>query len=147
MKRWHCYTLMLLHQATWLCWVVLAVTIALAVVGFIFSPWIGIAALGFDIFIVMMALSFSIMVYGFNSITGVNTLNHSFHLDKGKIRVEFEDGEPVEIDRKEARPYHIYPGGVLIPVAGVKAGWLWLPPKAFESDNDFQTFLKEIYND
>lgn len=136
---------MLIEQAPWLGWALLGVTVVLAVVGFIFSPWMGIAALGVDAFLVVMAMSFVIMAYGFNSVTGVNMPLHTLSLENNKIRVEFEDGKTVDIAKENARPYKIYPGGVLVPVEGQKKGWLWIPPKAFLTPEEFMVFVKEIY--
>lgn len=147
MPRWRCYLMMMMHDASWLGWVLLVVVIALTTAGFLFSPWIGAAAIGFDAFIVVMAMSFVIMTYGFNSITGVNMSPHAFYMRNGTLIIEFEEGREMEIPRQDIRPYHIYPGGVLVPVEGKRPGWLWIPPKAFENDNEFQIFLKRVYRD
>ena len=136
---------MLVHDAAWLGWSLLVVGLGLVVAGFIFSPWLGIAALGVAAFMAVMAMSFVIMAYGFNSITGINMSTHSLALCRGGVAVEFEDGKVVSLNASDVRPYHIYPGGVLMPVAGSRPGWLWVPPKAFESDEDFKEFLKCVY--
>ena len=162
MGRFRCYWLMLLHQAPAVGWIMLAAIAALTTAGFIVSPWAGLATIGFDIFIVVMGMSFVIMAYGFHSITGVNLSEHTLAIEGDKIKVEFnetsaetgEDSErdtapasrPVEILLKDLRPYSVYPGGVLIPVEGPRKGFLWLPLRAFASDTDFQTFLKSLYS-
>ena len=145
MRRWHCYLLMLMHDASWLGWSLLAVILILVAGGFIISPWIGIAAIGFALFIAMMAMSFVIMAYGFNSFTGVNMMTHTLAVDGSNITIGFEEGDAIEIDCRSARPYHIFPGGVLLPVSGAREGWLWIPTKAFENDNDMKEFLKTVY--
>lgn len=136
---------MLVEQAPWLGWTLVVVTVALAVAGFIYSPWIGFAALALNAFLVVTALSFVIMACGFNSITGVNMATHCLSTDSGVVRAEFEDGKTVEVDKKNIKPYKIYPGGVLVPVDGARPGWLWIPPGAFETPEDFQEFLKSLY--
>lgn len=161
MRRWHCYFLMLLSQAPAVGWIMLALVAGLTTAGFLFSPWIGIAAFGFDIFIVMMGMSFVIMVYGFNSVTGLNMASHSLHIEGESVIVSFEadenrepvEGKPsqppaktIEIKKKDLLPYHIYSGGVLIPVEGPRRGFLWLPTRAFPSDTAFSEFLKALYH-
>ena len=146
MGRWHCYALMLIHQSRWVAIALAVVVAGLIAAGFIVSPWMGIAAVSFAAFISVMVLSFIILVYGFNSVTGVNMGRHSLSLQGERIRVEFEEGDPVYINCSDILPYSIYPGGVVIPVTGVKAGWLWVPPAAFSSPEDFQQFLKSIYH-
>ena len=136
---------MLMHQAPWLGWALLLVTVGLAVAGFLFSPWLGVAAIGVDAFLVVMAMSFVIFAYGFNSVTGVNMTQHSLRATTAGLLVEFEEGDPLTIRKEEIAPYHIYPGGVIVPVGGNRAGWIWVPPRAFESDEDFKDFLKSIY--
>ena len=146
-SRWRCYLLMLIHDAAWLGWSLLVVVAALIILGFVFSPWIGLAAIGVSAFLVVMALSFVIMAYGFNSITGVNMAKHSLRSEPGSIVIEFEDGHRMEVAKSDIRPYNIYPGGVTAPVDGARPGWLWIPPKAFENDEEFKDFLKSIYRD
>lgn len=147
MGRWHCYTLMLLHQAPAVGWIMAAAIVALTVAGFILSPWIGVAAIGFDFFILVMGLSFVIMVYGFHSVTGVNMIPHRFAQDGKNLILEFEEGDPEVIPKASLRPYRIYPGGVLVPVEGERRGWIWIPPKAFEDDGRFQGFIKQLYDE
>lgn len=144
--RWKCYLLMLAHQAAPLMWILISLCVALSVAGFIISPWIGLASLGFDAFILMSGISFVVFAYGFNSVTGLNMTPHSLEAEEDGLLVRFEEGEPVKIARDELRPYTVYPGGVVMPVGGSKAGWVWVPPKAFESDSDFKTFLSKIYS-
>lgn len=146
MGRWHCYALMLIHQSRWVAIVLTVLIVALIVAGFIVSPWMGIAAISFAAFIAVMVLNFIILVYGFNSVTGVNMGRHSLSLHGDRIMVEFEEGVPMYINCSDILPYSIYPGGVLIPVTGIKAGWLWVPPAAFSTSEDFQKFLKTIYH-
>lgn len=143
--RWRCYMMMLVEQARWLLWTLLIVSLALIVAGFVLSPWAGIAAVAIDAFLVVMAVSFVIMAYGFNSITGVNMPPHALQLEGDSIKVEFEDGKSVEVSRKDIRPYKIYPGGALVPVDGARAGWLWVPPAAFDTPEGFTGFMKKIY--
>ena len=145
MGRWHCYMLMMLHHLPAVTLLLLVALAGAATVGFILSPWHGIAILGIDMFLLVMFASFVIMAYGLGSITGCNTQPHSLHIIPGGLRVEFEEGEEAEISGADILPYKIYPGGVLVPVKGVKAGWVWLPPKAFDTPSDMQVFLKEIY--
>ena len=146
LNRWRCYMLMLIHQAAWLGWLMVLLIVGLTVTGFLLSPWIGIASLGFDIFIVVMVMSFVIMIFGFNSITGINMSMHSLSVGEKYITVTFEDETTIEIDRHDVRPYKIYPAGIIVPVAGKRPGWLWIPPKAFPDDAAFQKFLSAIYN-
>ena len=143
--RARCYLLMLVEQAPWLAWTLLAVCLGLAATGFILSPWIGIAAIGFCAFLTVTALSFVIMAYGFHSVTGLNMAMHSLENTPGRLMVEFEDGKQVGIEKSDLRPYKIYPGGVLVPVAGARSGWIWIMPKAFETPEDFAGFMREIY--
>lgn len=145
MSRTRCYLLMMLHQAQWLFWLLCIVTVGLVTLGFIYSPWHGVAAIGFSSFIIMMGLSFLIFAFGFNSITGMNLAEHSIETSPAHVRVLFEDGKTVEIDRERILRYKIYPGGVLIPVTGPQEGWLWIPVKAFENPADLNPFLKEVY--
>ena len=144
--RWHCYWLMLIHQAPYWGLAVGLLALAMIVAGFILSPWIGLAAIGFSAFLVVMVVTFVIAVYGFHSITGCNMTPHRLFLTDSRIGVEFDDeGRDLTVSRSEARPYRIFPGGVLVPIEGERAGWLWIPPRAFENDEDFKTFLKKIY--
>lgn len=145
MNRWHCYWLMLIFQAPVVAWITAALVAVFTIVGFIVSPWVGVATLGFDVFFFVMALTFVIAVYGFHSITGCNTAMHSLKAVGEKVVVTFEDEKTIEIEKSNLCRYHVFPGGVLIPVDGARQGWLWLTPKAFESDIDMQIFLKEIY--
>lgn len=145
MARFKCYFLMLVHQAPWAGWVMLAIVAGLTVTGFILSPWLGIAALGFDAFIIVMVMSFVIFAYGFSSITGVNMMSHCLKVSDGSLSIEFEEGNQVTVPLADIEPYLIYPGGVIIPVKGPREGWLWLPPKAFDEPSDFQNFLKCLY--
>ena len=145
LSRWKCYWLMLMHQAAWLGWTLLVVVLGLVAVGFIYSPWMGIAAIGIDAFIVVMALSFVIIAYGFGTITGLNMTNHTLQVESRDIEIGFAEGEPIRIPCSDARPYSIYPGGVLVPVEGKRSGWLWVPPSAFATPEEFQIFLKKIY--
>lgn len=137
---------MTIEQAPWLGLAVAIVAIGCMVWGFVCSPWYGIAALGFAAFLVVMAMSFIIIAYGFYSITGVNMARHSLVLSEKNLVVEFEDGAPVEIPLEDIRPYKIYPGGVLMPVAGKRPGWLWIPPHAFGENGMFQDFLHAVYH-
>lgn len=145
MKRWHCYLVMMIYQARWLMWSLLILVLALISVGFIYSPWVGIAATGVAAFISAMAFSFVIMAYGFQSVTGVNMTEHSLIIRDDKLNVEFEEGDEVSIDKSSIFPYLIYPGGVIVPVEKNGKGWIWLPPKAFVSDEEFKLFLKDLY--
>lgn len=145
MKRWHCYWLMLIEQASVVAWLMGIIVAGITVWGFILSPWIGIVAVGFALFIIVMGMSFVIFAYGFNSITGVNMTPHILEKRGNKIICNFADETQVEINCMDIRPYKIYPGGVLVPVVGEKAGWLWIPPKAFESDQVFRSFLQDLY--
>ena len=145
MGKWHCYRLMLFHHAPALAWIVAVVVVALTVAGFFFSPWVGFATLGFDFFIIVSALSFVIFAYGFNSVTGVNMPPHTLELEGDNIVAEFEDEKRVEVSRKDILPYIVFSRGVLVPVKGAKSGWLWIPPKAFDDDEAFRAFLKEMY--
>lgn len=147
LPRWKCYCLMLVEQASWVAWTLLLVIVALIAVGFILSPWLGVAAIGYSVFITIMAMSFVIMAYGLNSVTGANMPLHTLTAGNDGIRFEYEDGKTVDIPREDIRPYRIYPGGVLLPVGGKKAGFIWLTPKAFETGGDFAEFLKKIYTD
>ena len=143
--RWKCYMLMLVEQAPWLSRILAVVAVGLAVAGFIISPWVGIAALGIDVFLIVMAMSFVIMAYGICSVTGVNMAMHTLEIGEGEIRAVFEDGKTIGISLEEVRPYKIYPGGILIPVDGKKAGWIWVPAKAFDTAEEFQSFIRDIY--
>ena len=145
MSRWQCYFYMLIHHALWLAWTLLIVISGMAVVGFLCSPWIGIVALGVDALIVVMSMSFVIIAYGFTSITGANMADHALRSEGNVLRIEFEDGKEIEVQKSDIRPYHIYPGGVIVPVEGKKSGWIWIPPRAFETDEEFQNFLKRLY--
>ena len=145
LARWRCYLLMLMHEAGWLGWTLLLTLAALITAGFIWSPWTGVAAIGVGAFIAVMVMSFMIMVYGFNSITGVNMSMHSLKSEKNRVIIGFENGKELEVVKEDIRPYHIYPGGVIAPVEGKRRGWLWIPPKAFETDEEFKHFLKSIY--
>lgn len=145
--RAKCYLLMLMEQAPAVGWVLLVLIAGLTTAGFLISPWVGVAALGLDAFIAVMGLNFVIMAFGFNSITGVNMAMHTLSLRGGKVEVEFEDGKTVEIDTADLRPYKIYPGGVLVPVGGARAGWLWVPPKAFPTDGEFRSFISGLYSE
>lgn len=144
-RRFTCYTLMLLHQATGLAWIFGIVAVALAATGFIISPWIGLVALGLDAFLAVMVYTFVITAYGFNSLTGCNMPLHRLVVDGEYLAVEFEEGSPLAIPRKEVRPYKIYPGGALLPIGGSRPGWVWLPPKAFGNPDDFKNFIKQLY--
>ena len=163
MRRWHCYFLMLLSQAPAVGWIMLALVAGITTAGFLFSPWMGVAAIGFDVFIVMMGMSFVIMVYGFNSVTGLNMVSHSLRIVGESVIVSFEAEENpgevdmtpsqsqhpaknIEISKKDLLPYHIYSGGVLIPVEGPRRGFLWLPTRAFPTDAAFSAFLSALYH-
>lgn len=137
---------MLMHQAAPLAWGMLALVVAVVTAGFIVSPWVGIAAIGLSAFICVMLLSFVIMTFGFYSVTGANISLHTLALSEHGLTVEFEDGKTLHIARSDISPYHIYPGGVVVPVNGARAGWLWLPPRAFPSPEAFQSFLSGLYN-
>lgn len=143
--RWRCYTMMVMEQAQWLVWTLAILMLGLAVAGFIFSPWAGIAALGVDAFLLVMALSFVIMAFGFNSVTVLNIPRHTVTIDVECLVIEIEDGATEKIPKEDIRPYKIYPGGVIVPVEGLRSGWLWLPPAAFASPDDYQVFLKQMY--
>lgn len=143
--RTRCYLLMLLEQARWLAWLLLGIVAVLTTAGFTYSPAVGIATLGFDAFLITMALSFVILACGFNSITGVNMSHHSLSVDGGVVTVRFEDGKEIRIAGELIRPYKIYPGGVVVPVSGDRPGWLWVPTGAFERPEDMRLFLKSLY--
>ena len=145
MGRWHCYFLMLVHQALWVGIVVAALVVAVTVAGFVVSPWAGIASIGFDAFIVVMGVSFVISVYGFSSITGCNMPSHTIRILPDRVDIEFEDEKVISIEKKDIRPYKIYPGGVLVPFTGAHAGWIWVPSRIFETGADFTGFLKNLY--
>lgn len=145
MGRWKCYMTMLMHQAPILFWLLAVSLLGLIATGFIFSPWLGIAALGLSLFIAVMVVSTVIMVYGFNSITGVNMSRHSLTATDADIRIDFEEGDPLSVSKQDVGPYRIYPGGIVVPVEGLRKGWLWVPPKAFENDEDFKQFIMRIY--
>ena len=149
MGRWQCYLLMAMEQAPALLWGAVGVAVAMATVGFVFSPVLGVAALAVGLFLLVMVLSFVMIAYGFNSITGVNVSGHTLAIADGGVEAEMEDGRKVSIRRDSIRPYKIYPGGVLVPVKGnidgKGEGWLWVPPKAFDTAAEFQGFLKAMY--
>lgn len=145
LKRWKCYLLMLLHDARWVAWTYVAIASVLAIWGFIFSPWIGVAALGLDAFLLAMAMNLVIIAYGFHTLTGVNLSPHSIHIEGNEVEVVPEDGESLFLSRSDFMPYHIYPGGVLLPFGGDRRGWLWLPASAFASGPEMQDFIKAIY--
>lgn len=145
MSRWHCYLLMLLHQASWLAWTLVITLIVLVTFGFLHSVATGIASIGLGIFIVVMAMNFVIFAYGFNSITGINITEHALRLEGPVIAADIVDEKSVEIKREHLRPYHIYPGGVLVPVEGNRKGWLWIKASAFDTPEEFQKFMKKIY--
>ena len=147
LSRMKCYFLMMMEHAPYTTLFLLIVLIGLTTAGFIVSPWYGVAALGFDAFLLVMAMSFVIFVYGFNSVTGANMAIHSLSLDEGGIMVEFEDCKCIKIPREDIGKYKIYPGGALLIVHGTRKGWIWIPPKAFEGcEISFETFLKGIYD-
>lgn len=137
--------LLMFEQAPWIGWTLLVLVVGLVVAGFVFSFWMGIAALGLDAFLVVMAMSFVVMAYGFNSITGANLSSHTLSVEGDRLRLEFDDGKSRELPRSEAQPYRIYPGGVVVPLGGKNGGWLWIPPSAFDTPGEFHTFLKAIY--
>lgn len=137
--------MMLLHHTSWLAWTLLLLVAALIAGGFVISPWVGIAAIGFAAFIVVMVMSFVIFAYGFNSITGLNMTPHSLGIEDGRMMVELADGKTIGMELSGIKPYKIYPGGVMIPFDGPRSGWLWVPPSAFPNDEDFRNFLKSSY--
>lgn len=145
MGRWHCYTLMLFHQAPWMGLIMVLLAVGVIVAGFIVSPWSGLASIGFAAFIIVMGMSFVISVYGFSSVTGCNIPPHTVEIEPDKVLVRFEDEKVKEISKADIEPYRIYPGGVLVPVKGAHAGWLWIPAKIFESGDALQLFLKNLY--
>lgn len=145
MGRWHCYFFMLIHQALSVGIIYLLVAAALATAGFIHSVWAGIAALSVDGFLAVMVMSFVIMAYGFNSVTGINITPHSFELDGHRLVVRYEDGKTTEINISDIKPYTIYPGGVIVPVENDRKGWLWITPGAFENPDEMLPFLKALY--
>ena len=146
MSRARCYILMLLHQAPIATLLLCLLMASLTVAGFLFSPYIGVATIGVDAFLIVMLLTFVIAVYGFHSVTGCNMADHSLEQTDENVKVIFEDGKEIEISKKEILPYKIYPGGVLVPVKGERAGWLWVPPKAFDTPDEFSLFLKSLYS-
>lgn len=145
MNRWQCYLYMLIHQASWVAWVTLIVMAGLVAAGFIHSLWAALAAVAVDIFIAVMTMSFVIIAFGFNSITGVNMGSHSLSTNNDGLVIKFDDGKEIEVKKSDILPYHIYPGGVIVPVKGAKAGWVWVPPGAFDTDGEFRNFLKSLY--
>ena len=145
MNRWHCYLMMLVHDGGWLRWALPAVIVCLIGAGFIHSVWAGIVAVCFSLLLGVMVMSFVIMVYGFNSVTGLNMTPHSLVAGEGTVRADFEEGRPVEVSLADVRPYTVYPGGALVPVAGPRKGWLWVPPDAFDSTEEMQRFLQALY--
>ncbi|MCH5217460.1 MAG: hypothetical protein J1F07_02725 [Muribaculaceae bacterium] len=146
MRRWHCYLLMLMHQAPAAGWVVGLLCVALVVAGFIVSPWLGVAALGVSAFIAVMAMSFVVMAYGFYTLTWVNMKPHTFSLSGDSLRIVFDDGREVGVALNQLRPYTIYPGGVLVPVAVEGGGWLWFPGGSQPDGMPLPEFLKRLYN-
>lgn len=145
MGRFHCYSLMVMEQAPWAAWSLLVAVVLLVAGGFLISPWAGVAAFGVAAFLAVMVMSFVIMAYGVYSITGVNMAPHSLAVDGHRILVRFDEGDDVEVMCEHAAPYKIYPGGVLVPVEGARAGWLWVPSRAFDHPDALRDFLKLIY--
>lgn len=145
MSRRRCYGVMMVHHAMWVAVVMALVSAALIGSGFLFSAGAGIAAIGFSVFLWVMALSFVIFAYGFNSVTVLNMPLHSLGLRGDEIIITFESGEEQTVETASVRPYRIYPGGVVIPVEGAKAGFLWVPSGAFDNPDDMVKFLKLIY--
>lgn len=145
MSRSRCYLTMMAFQAPWVGWSLLVLVVVLVAGGFILSPWLGLAAIGVSAFMCVMGLSFVIMSYGFYSVTGCNMSLHSLSLHDKKLIVELEDGKKIEISLKELDHYSIYPGGVVVPVGGARAGWIWIPPRAFETPEEFKQFVKTLY--
>lgn len=153
MSRARCYLLMLMEQAPMVGWSVLGIVILLIVIGFLVSPWIGIAAVGLSAFIVVTAISFVMLLYGFNTLIGLNMSSHFLGIDGDNLVVTVEDEIPLEIQLSRLNPYKIYPGGVLVPVTegdpkinkNSQGGWIWIPTKAFNTDDDFKSFLKRLY--
>lgn len=145
MMRWQCYLYMMIHQATWLFWLLFMIITGGAVAGFFFSVWAGIVALCIGAFLSVMAFSFVMIAYGFNSVTGLNMTSHRLYSSGEKLVVEFDDGKDIEMPKDDLRPYLIYPGGIIVPLKGGRTGWVWVPPKAFDTDEGFKEFLKSLY--
>ena len=143
--RGRCCLLLMMEQAPAVGWILLAVCIALLVAGFLFSPWAGVAALGVVAFLTVSVFNLVMMACGLNSVTGLNMAPHSLGVEDETVVAEFEDGGRVEVDLADLRPYRIYPGGVVVPVEGSRKGWLWVPPAAFGSPEDFQAFMAGLY--